>query len=131
MGLLRLERTKNILREISGTLKSSATVRAAYGKPVKTPDRTIIPVAKVTYGFGGGGETEKGVEKGNRKAEREEGGGGGMMVRPVGVIEVTDKKTRYIPIGLRARLLFFLAAGFLSGWAFSQRRHAHHAHAER
>lgn len=131
MGLLRLERTKNLLREISGTLKSSATVRTAFGSPVRTPDRTIIPVAKVTYGFGGGSDAEKGVEKGKRNAEREEGGGGGMMVRPVGVIEVTEKKTRYIPIGFRARLLLLLAAGFFTGWAFSQKHHAHQAHAER
>jgi len=125
--LFRFFRTKDLLKDISGALKSSATVKTAYGDPVRTARKTIIPVARVAYGFGGGGELEKSGNRGNRKAEREEGGGG-IVVKPVGVIEVTDKKTRYIPIGLKTRILLFLAAGFFTGWAYSKRHHAAHGH---
>ncbi|HBG46188.1 MAG TPA: hypothetical protein DDW94_04270 [Deltaproteobacteria bacterium] len=126
--LFKLARTKDLLKDISGTIKSSATAKTAYGDPVRTSRKTIIPVAKIAYGFGGGNGTEKSGEKGHKKAGVEEGGGGGVMVRPVGVIEVTDRKTRYIPIGFKRRLLWFLAAGFFTGWAYSRRHHAAHGH---
>lgn len=122
--MFRFLKTRGLLKDISGALKSSATVRTAYGEPVRTSRRTIIPVARVAYGFGGGGELERSGQRGNRKAEREEGGGGGVLVKPIGVIEVTDKKTRYIPMGFKARVLWFLAAGFFTGWAYTRRRAA-------
>ncbi len=126
--MFRFLKTRGLLKDISGALKSSATVRTAYGEPVRTSRRTIIPVARVAYGFGGGGELERSGHRGNRKAEREEGGGGGVLVKPIGVIEVTDRKTRYIPMGFKARVVLFLAAGFFTGWAYSRRHHAAHGH---
>lgn len=51
-------------------------VSKAYGSPVQLGGEEVIPVALVSFGFGGGGEAgEDGAS----------GGGGGGMVIPLGV----------------------------------------------
>lgn len=108
-------------------LKSSASVSTVYGRPIHASGKTLIPVAKVAYGFGGGGETEKKGTFGKRNIEKEEGGGGGVAVKPIGVLEVTGKKTRFVPVSKKARLFGILALGFVTGLAWSRRKIAHAA----
>jgi hypothetical protein len=50
-------------------------VSKAYGQPVQVGGEEVIPVALVSYGFGGGNEAGGGAS----------GGGGGGMVLPLGV----------------------------------------------
>lgn len=113
---------KGFIGGILEGVKSSASVSTVYGKPIQASGKTIIPVAKVAYGFGGGGETEKNGTFGKRKVEKEEGGGGGVAVKPVGVLEVTGSKTRFVPVSRKARLFGFLALGFVTGLIWSKRR---------
>lgn len=112
---------------ILDSLKTSASVSTVYGKPIHASGKTLIPVAKVAYGFGGGGETEKKGIIGKRDIDTEEGGGGGIAVKPVGVLEVTGKRTRFVPISRKARLLGFIAIGFVTGLAWSRKRQAREA----
>jgi uncharacterized spore protein YtfJ len=42
------------MQQTGESLGSSATVKAVFGEPVHAAGRTVIPVAKVAYGFGGG-----------------------------------------------------------------------------
>lgn len=121
---------KRFIGGILEGLKSSASVSTVYGKPIHASGKTLIPVAKVAYGFGGGGETEKKGVFGKRDIDTEEGGGGGVAVKPVGVLEVTGKRTRFVPISRKARLLGFIAIGFVTGLAWSKRRAAHEAAGE-
>lgn len=108
-------------------LKSSASVSTVYGRPIHASGKTLIPVAKVAYGFGGGGETEKKGTFGKKNIEKEEGGGGGVAVKPIGVLEVTGKKTRFVPVSKKARLFGILAFGFVSGLVWARRSLAHGA----
>jgi hypothetical protein len=50
-------------------------VSRAYGNPIQVGGEEIVPVALVSFGFGGGGEADDGAS----------GGGGGGMVLPLGV----------------------------------------------
>ena len=79
--------TEELLATISDRLKVSADVKVVYGEPQVIEGKTIIPAAVASYGFGAGGGGEQGS-----------GGGGGMRVKPVGVVEVTAERTRFIPI---------------------------------
>jgi len=107
--------------EILESLKQSiltANVKAVYGEPISAQGKTIIPVAKVVYGYGGGAGTG-GV--GDSKARGEGGGGGGgARTIPLGVIEVTDHQTSFIPITSRRKLAGAVAIGIglgiLLGW---------------
>jgi uncharacterized spore protein YtfJ len=72
-------------------------VRTVFGEPVSAEGRTIIPVARVAYGFGGGGGLSR-----NQAAESPEmngeggGGGGGAHAVPAGVVEITPEGTRFL-----------------------------------
>ena len=109
--------------EILESLKQSiltANVKAVYGEPISAQGKTIIPVAKIVYGYGGGAGTG-GV--GDSKARGEGGGGGGgARTIPLGVVEVTDQLTRYIPITDRRKLAGAVAVGIALGILFGWRR---------
>jgi uncharacterized spore protein YtfJ len=82
--------TEELIATISERLKASADVRVVYGEPQVIEGKTIIPVAVASYGFGagsGGGEQGTGA-----------GGGGGLRVKPLGVVEITAERTRFVPI---------------------------------
>lgn len=107
-----------ILQSVKETILA-ANVKSVYGEPITAQGKTVIPVAKIMYGYGGGGGTG-GV--GDTKA-RGEGGGGGGGVRaiPVGVIEISDQQTRFVPITSRKKLAGALAAGVALGILFRLR----------
>lgn len=67
-------------------------VARAFGEPVRLGDETVVPVALVQYGFGGGqgysdggDATGQGREAGPQGGEGGGGGGGGLVL-PVGVL---------------------------------------------
>jgi uncharacterized spore protein YtfJ len=94
-----------LLKSIIEPLQESAAVKSVFGEPVVAQGRTIIPVARIAYGFGGGGG--KGVRNG--APGEGEGGGGGVVAIPLGVVEMTDRETRFIPLHQNRKLV---AAGF-------------------
>jgi len=84
--------TEELVATISERLKAAADVKVVYGEPQVIEGKTIIPVAVASYGFGAGSGTGPQGEGGGA------GGGGGMRVKPVGVVEITAERTRFIPI---------------------------------
>jgi len=98
----------------------AANVKSVYGDPITAQGKTVIPVAKIMYGYGAGGGTG-GV--GDSKARGEGGGGGGgARAIPVGVIEVSDQQTRFIPITNRRKLAGAVAGGLFLGILLASRR---------
>ena len=67
------------------------------GKPISTPDGvTLIPISKVSFGFGsGGGDYGKVQLKGFGG-----GAGGGVKIEPVAFLVVKDGITRVIPVAV-------------------------------
>src|SRR5579862_2618097 len=85
-----------LLQSLKESILGQAGVKAIYGEPITAQGKTIIPVAKLIYGYGAGAGTG-GV--GNSSAQGEGGGGGaGVRAIPVGVIEISDQGTCFIPI---------------------------------
>ncbi|WP_051712605.1 GerW family sporulation protein [Spirillospora albida] len=65
-----------------------------FGEPIVRGDVTIVPVARVAYGFGGGlGRSRKAGEHGTGG-----GGGGGGAAVPIGYIEIRDGGSEFKPI---------------------------------
>jgi uncharacterized spore protein YtfJ len=100
------------LQSLAERVSGSASVRSVFGEPVVSGDRTVIPVARVRYGFGGGGGSHRG-EEGTGGG----GGGGGVTARPVGVVEISPEGTRFIPFDERRAKGMALALGFVLGAA--------------
>jgi uncharacterized spore protein YtfJ len=110
---------QELLESLSQRLGAAANVRNVYGDPIISGEKTIIPVATVAYGFGGG--TGKGKAGGADDGHEGAGAGGGVKAQPAGVIEVTASGTRFIP-AMQTRLLAAVAlAGFALGFLYAKR----------
>lgn len=83
-----------LLERLADKLGGRASVTAVYGEPVTADGVTVIPVAKVAFGFGGGA----GREVGTTKSGDGGGGGGGAEAKPLGYIEIRDGTATYKPI---------------------------------
>jgi uncharacterized spore protein YtfJ len=109
----------SILQSVKESILA-ANVKSVYGEPISAQGKTVIPVAKIMYGYGGGGGAGAG---GDAKARGEgAGGGGGARAIPMGVIEVSDQQTRFVPITSRKKLAGAVAAGLVLGLLFARRR---------
>ena len=62
----------DVLRGVVGELKEVAKTETVVGEAVTVGDTTVIPVIKLSFGFGAGGG-----QKDNDKAGQFGGGGGG------------------------------------------------------
>jgi uncharacterized spore protein YtfJ len=106
---------------IQEKIAHSAHVKTVFGEPIAAEGKTIIPVARIRYGFGGGmgsGPTRTGDEQ---RIGQGGGGGGGVIAAPVGVVEVSAAGTRFIPIHNRKRMGALILAGFVAGYFCSRR----------
>jgi uncharacterized spore protein YtfJ len=96
---------------------AKADVQAAFGEPVTSGDMTVVPVARVRWGFGGGSGMgqDPNAEKGGATSGGS-GAGGGVGVTPIGYLEIRTSGAVFRPIepGTPSPLLVF-AAG-LTAW---------------
>ena len=74
------EKLPNMLESTIAKLREMVDVNSVVGSPITTPDGvTIIPISKISVGFGGGA-------------------GGGVKVIPVAFLIVKDGSVRILPI---------------------------------
>lgn len=92
----------NMLQSTIERIREMVDVNSVIGEPITTPDGvTIIPVSKVSVGFGGGGSDF--VSK-NAGLDNPFGGGagGGVKVTPVAFLIVKDGNVRMLPVAAPA-----------------------------
>jgi uncharacterized spore protein YtfJ len=84
-----------LMDDISSTLVDTANSEVVVGLPIELGNATIVPLSRVSIGFGGaGGEGDQhfGCRNGHRGGKgRGTGAGGAAKVRPVGVIVFTEE----------------------------------------
>lgn len=105
-------------------LRESASVERVYGDPIEVDGRTVVPVARVAYGFGGGFGSAVAAENGggdSDSGQRGAGGGGGAMARPLGALEITDRGTRFVRFTDWKRLALAVGAGVVLGALLGRR----------
>ena len=87
------QKLPNMLENTVQKIREMVDVNSVIGEPITTPDGvTIIPVSKVSVGFGGGGSDFV-------KNENAFGGGvgGGVKVTPICFLIVKDGNVRMMP----------------------------------
>lgn len=106
---------KELIEGAVDRLRASASVKTVYGEPIITEGKTVIPVAKVAYGFGAGhgsGTHERKTPNGKKPVEGEgEGAGGGVAAKPVGVVEITGQETKFVQFGAPKKLMITALVG--------------------
>ena len=101
----------NVAERIANTVAGSAGAQLAYGDPVVGAGVTIVPVARVRFGFGGGGG-EKPSESPDA-AKHGGGAGGGAVIVPAGFLIMRGDVIEFRAIRDPARLIgLVLAIGF-------------------
>ena len=98
--------SKNLPEMLENTIakiREMVDVNSVIGTPITTPDGvTIIPVSKVSAGFGGGGSDY--VSKNANKHENPFGGGagGGVTVTPIAFLIIKEGNVRMLPVAAPA-----------------------------
>ena len=93
----------NMLDNTISKIREMVDVNSVIGTPITTPDGvTIIPVSKVSVGFGGGGSDF--VSKHPNKQDNPFGGGAGagVNVTPIAFLIVKDGNVRMLPVAAPA-----------------------------
>ncbi len=93
----------NMLESTIAKIREMVDVNSVIGNPITTPDGvTIIPVSKVSVGFGGGGSDF--VSKNANHHENPFGGGagGGVKVTPIAFLIVKEGTVRMLPVAAPA-----------------------------
>ena len=128
------------LEPVARLFEQSLSSRHVYGEPIPRGDVTVVPVAKVAFGFGGGfgsraarrrrgaapGATTEASDAAASTESRPEpegaGAGGGARMTPVGALEIGPRGTRFVAIDETPRLLGALAMGIGAGLLLGRRR---------
>jgi uncharacterized spore protein YtfJ len=88
-----------ILDRLGERIGAQATVKAVFGEPTERGDVTVIPVARVRWGLGGGsGSGPMRGRQPNGEAGSGSGAGGGAMSAPVGYSEVRPGGATFVPL---------------------------------
>lgn len=99
------------IQELLHSLVDRAGARTIYGEPITAEGKTVLPVARIRYGFGGGSGKDQSF-----------GGGGGFHGRPVGVVEITRETTRFIPIVENRKIALAVGIGICLGLLIARKR---------
>lgn len=97
------QNVSNVLESTIAKIREMVDVNSVVGAPINTPDGvTIIPVSKVSVGFGSGGSDFV-----SRNANRHEnpfggGAGGGVKIVPIAFLIVKDGNVRMLPVAAPA-----------------------------
>jgi len=133
-----------LLNSVMDKLRKVGGVEFSFGTSQTVGDLTIIPVAKVMYGFGGGsGPANKKKNKKDKvhtidetseemiEAEHQEkpkpeemgmGGGGGMKTIPIGIFVFKGDKVRFYPVLSFKETGITLAIIFVMFWKLFKKK---------
>jgi uncharacterized spore protein YtfJ len=115
---------------IAEVFERNLSVRHVYAEPVHHGDTTVIPVAKVAYGFGAGAGRRPAPRLGEMASSTAEaagaeaqggGGGGGARLTPIGALEIGPHGTRFIRYNELPRLAGAFALGLGVGVLLASR----------
>ena len=88
------QKLPNMLESTIQKIREMLDVNTVVGTPITTPDGiTIIPISKVSFGFGSGG-----MAGANQNGGINGGAGGGVKIDPIGFLIVKDGNIRMINI---------------------------------
>ena len=81
-----------ILQSLRESIQGQATVKTVYGEPIEAQGKTIIPVARIVFGFGAGTGT------GGDKDSTARGEGGGRDGGARATLKRSPVWDRYLPL---------------------------------
>ena len=87
-----------LMEDTMAKIREMVDSNSIIGEPITTPDGvTIIPVSRMSFGFGTGGGTY-----GQANGQFGGGGGAGVKIDPVAFLITKDGQTRIMPVAVPA-----------------------------
>ena len=97
------QNASNMLENTIAKIREMVDVNSVIGDPITADGITIIPVSKVSVGFGGGGSDFVSKNVNNLDNHPFGGGaGGGVKVTPVAFLIIKDGSVRMLPVATPA-----------------------------
>ena len=90
----------NIVKAIMEQIKETVRSETVVGEPVQAEESVIIPVSRVSFGFGVGGADREEADKGSAS-----GTGCGATIEPVAFVVVSKGKAQLLPLKSREATL--------------------------
>ena len=90
----------DILQEVMGKVREMVDANTIVGQPITADGVTLIPISRVSFGFGGGGGNyapKTGTEK-----NLTTGVGAGVKITPVAFLVLKDGTARVLPVAVPA-----------------------------
>jgi len=92
-----------MIEQLADDLKSYASTSSIFGEPIEIQGATVIPVSKMSVGYGGGGGEGEEGSSGDKGGGG--GAGGGVKIEPaaliiakggeVSVVSIKDKESKF------------------------------------
>nr|QNO47089.1 hypothetical protein ONOHIMFI_00015 [Methanosarcinales archaeon ANME-2c ERB4] len=83
---------EDLMKEVVTQLEKMITTKTIVGEPITAAGKTVIPISKVSFGFGSaGGEGKRGEEGGFGG-----GGGGGAKIEPVAFLVISEEEVELV-----------------------------------
>lgn len=93
------QKLPNMLENTIQKIREMVDVNSVIGDPITTPDGvTIIPVSRVSVGFGGGGSDFTSNKAAGGEMPFGGGVGGGVKVSPMCFLIIKDGNVRMMPV---------------------------------
>ncbi len=109
-------RIDDFIENLASRVGMRASANAVFGDAVTRDGVTVIPVAKVRWGFGGGAGRGTDGKDGKMDAGEGSGGGGGVMASPLGYIEIRDGDAEFRRIKDPGSMVPIILACTFSVW---------------
>lgn len=90
---------ETLVKTVLTELKKLSSTETIIGEPIKVNDITVVPVSKVSIGFGAGG----GIK--NTKEGEGEATGGGVTIEPVAILVIRGDKSELITMNKEGTVL--------------------------
>jgi len=96
------QKLPNMLDSTIAKIREMVDVNSVIGEPITTGDVTVIPISKVSVGFGGGGSDF--VSKNVNHQDNPFGGGvgAGVKVTPIAFLVIKEGNVRMLPVAAPA-----------------------------
>ena len=91
----------NLLENTMAKIREMVDANSVVGEPITAGDVTIVPISKISIGFGGGG-TDFAAKNASTQENFGGGVGAGVKVTPVAFIIIKDGSVRMLPVAAPA-----------------------------
>ncbi len=81
-----------LVKTVLSELKQISRTETVIGEPIRSEGVTLVPVSRISIGFGIGGGKLEGKDRGG------EGTGGGISIEPVAFIVIREKKVEVLSV---------------------------------